>query len=152
MILYSASDLIWATKIKGTADSIGTPCRPVRNLEMLEARLADSDVRGLIVDLDAPDLALELIARLRQSASPPDPSPGAVPSSQPAGPGTSSGDDAPATIDPTRVRILAFGPHVNKDLLQQARDAGADDVLPRGAFDANLAEILINLDGRGGDA
>jgi len=39
-------------------------------------------------------------------------------------------------------RIIAFGPHVNVDLLTKASDAGADDVMPRGAFTANLQQLL----------
>lgn len=39
-------------------------------------------------------------------------------------------------------RIIAFGPHVNVDLLTKASDAGADDVMPRGAFTANLPQLL----------
>ena len=31
-------------------------------------------------------------------------------------------------------RIVAFGPHVDDELLQHARDAGADAVLPRSQF------------------
>ncbi|MEC9373956.1 MAG: hypothetical protein VYC34_08935, partial [Planctomycetota bacterium] len=83
----------------------------------------DSDVRALIVDLDAPELALDLIRRLRE----PD-------------------RDQP----PNRIRIVAFGPHVARQTLQAARDAGADDVMPRGAFDHNLTDILITLAGRAG--
>ncbi len=39
-------------------------------------------------------------------------------------------------------RIIAFGPHVNVDLLTRASDAGADDVMPRGAFTTNLPQLL----------
>jgi hypothetical protein len=53
-VLYLAADLLWATRIKGTADQLGVPCRPVRNAEMLRARLADTPVAALIADLEAP--------------------------------------------------------------------------------------------------
>ncbi len=66
MILYFAADLLWATKIKGTADALGLPCRPARSVEMLEARLGDEDVQALVVDLDAPETALALIERARR--------------------------------------------------------------------------------------
>lgn len=125
MILYSAADLIWATKIKSMADDLGIPCRPVRSVEMLEARLADSPVRALVVDLEAPEVGLALIARLR----------GAGAGERDRGGGVWGG----------KVRIVAFGPHVAKDLLQAARDAGADDVMPRGAFDHGMADILRGL-------
>ncbi|MBX3409731.1 MAG: hypothetical protein KF859_07575 [Phycisphaeraceae bacterium] len=121
MILYLASDLIWASKIRATADALGIPVRPVRSLEMLEARLADSSPAALLADLDAPEAALSLIARLRAHWA----------------------DDKARAV-----RIIAWGPHVEKDLLQQARDAGADDVLTRGAFDHNLEHILLSLSGR----
>ena len=124
MILYCASDLLWASKIKGTGDALGIVCRPVRNAEMLAARLADSDVRALIVDLEAGEVGLGLIGQLRAHER------GA------AGMGGGLGG---------AIRILAFGPHVEKARLQAARDAGADAVYPRGAFADRLAELLQAL-------
>lgn len=122
VIVYLASDLVWATRIKAMAEDLGLPARPVRSLEMLEARLADSAVTAFIADLEKPEEALAMMARLR-------------------GPGASDKDRG--------VRIVAFGPHIARDRLQQARDAGADDVMPRGAFDHHLADILLKLAGRG---
>jgi len=116
MILFHAADLIWATKIKGTADALGLAARPVRTVEMLEARLADSQVRALVVDLDAPDVALALIRSIRSRAGPSLP-----------------------------IRVLAFGPHVAVDDLASARAAGADSVMPRGAFNAHMPSILKDL-------
>ncbi|MFN0010970.1 MAG: hypothetical protein ACKVS8_04915 [Phycisphaerales bacterium] len=117
-VLYAAADLIWATKIKGTGDAIGIACRPVRSLDMLEARLADTDVRGLILDLDAAALAFELLARVRASRS---------------------------TPRDQSIRVVAFGPHVAVDLLQRAQAEGASAVLARGAFGAQLPAILRAL-------
>jgi DNA-binding NarL/FixJ family response regulator len=118
VVLYLAADLVWASRIKATGEAVGVPCRPVRSLEMLEARLADAAPRALILDLEAPEPALAMIARLR-------------------GPTATPADKS--------LRIVAFGPHVAKDLLQAARDAGADEVLPRGAFDHHLEDILVRL-------
>ncbi len=123
MILYLASDLIWATKIKGVAEHLGLPCRPVRTLEMLEARLADSDVSAVLLDLEKPEEALAMIERLRQES---------------------------AGEQDQKIRVVAFGPHVLVELFQQARDAGADEVLARGVLDRNMPEILLALAGRGG--
>lgn len=132
MILYLAADLIWASKIKGTADALGIPCRPVRTLEMLEARLAeatpDSPIRALLLDLDKPEEALAMIARLRQPPAPASP--------------------ALAAPAASRIRIVAWGPHVAKDLLQSARTAGADEVLTRGAMDHNMQDLLLSISGR----
>lgn len=118
MILYACSDLLWDTRVKTTAESLGVGARPVRSVEMLHARLADSDVRGLIVDMETGALGLALI--------------GAA-----AGRGVGS---AP-------IRVVAFGPHVATEALQAAREAGAGRVLSRGAFSARLPQILIELSG-----
>ncbi|MCC6677376.1 MAG: hypothetical protein IT436_09545 [Phycisphaerales bacterium] len=122
MILYLASDLVWATKIKAMAEDLGLAARPVRTVEMLEARLADSPVIAFIADLEKPEEALAMLARLR-------------------GRGAGAGEKERA------IRTLAFAPHVAKDLMQRAREAGADEVLPRGAFDHHLADILVKLAG-----
>ena len=121
MVVYLASDLIWATKIKSTAQAIGVEARPVRDLGMLEARLEDADPSALILDLEAPEVAMEMIGRLR-------------------------GSDA--SEHDRSVRILAFAPHVNRDLIDEARRLGADEVLTRGAFDHDLPEILLGLSAR----
>ncbi len=42
-------------------------------------------------------------------------------------------------------RTVAFGPHVRADLLESARRAGADEVLPRSAFAARCAAILRSI-------
>lgn len=121
MILYFATDLLWASKIKGVADALGLPCRPVRTLEMLEARLADTEPTAILLDLTTPETAMSLIERLR---------------------GTGAGQKERA------VRVIAFGPHVEKDALQAARNAGADEVLTRGALDHHMEEILLKLAAR----
>lgn len=119
MILYFASDLVWATRIKATAEDLGIPCRPVRNLDMLSQRLADSEPDALILDLETEQAGLDLLRGLRADEK---------------GKG---------------VRVVAFGPHVKKDLMQAARDAGADEVLTRGVFDHGLVDLLVRLEAGG---
>ena len=118
IILYNAADLIWATRIKSTAEALGVMARPARNTDMLAARLADSEVSAILLDLDAPDAAWDLLDMLR-------------------------GPDA----DPAarRVRVICWGPHVAVELFQQARDRGADDILTRGAFSSTLPDLLVRL-------
>lgn len=118
MILYLAADLMWSSKIRSTGDELGIPMRPVRTLDMLEARLSDSPVRALLLDLDVPDVAMQMIARLRGEHSTP----------------------AQRTI-----RIVAWGPHVEVARLQAADAAGADSVMTRGAFSSKLPAILQTL-------
>lgn len=115
MILYAAADLVWATRIKSLADDMGVPCRPARNEKMLRDRLSDSPVRTLLLDLDAPEQARELLAVLR---------------------GPDAGERERA------VKIIAWGPHVAVDLLAETRAAGADEVMTRGAFSNALPGIL----------
>lgn len=118
MILYLASDLVWATKIKSTADALGVACRPARNGGMLRDRLADSDVRALLVDLEAGEEAIGLIRELRRLEVA----------------GNCSG-----------VRVVAFGPHVDVGAFERAEEAGADRTMARGAFAKALPELLRSL-------
>lgn len=124
MILYLAADLIWASKIKATAESLGLACRPVRNMEMLEARLVDCDVKALVVDLDVAEMALEMVGRVK-------------------------GQSGKGAEGQREVRVLAFGPHVARDALAAAQAAGADEVMTRGGFDHNMDQVLLRLAGAG---
>ena len=40
------------------------------------------------------------------------------------------------------IRVIAFGSHVDVEALKAARDAGADQVMPRSRFVQELAEIV----------
>jgi DNA-binding NarL/FixJ family response regulator len=42
------------------------------------------------------------------------------------------------------VRAIGFASHVHVDLIEAARGAGADQVMPRSQFAANLADILAS--------
>ena len=42
-------------------------------------------------------------------------------------------------------KVIAFGAHVQTDLLDEARNAGCDDVMPRSKFSATLSEILRSV-------
>ena len=42
----------------------------------------------------------------------------------------------------TAARVVAWGPHVMEDALSAAREAGADDVMPRGAFVKALGRLV----------
>lgn len=127
MIAYFASDLVWATRIKGLASDLGIEARPVRSIEMLDARLADSRVRGLVVDLDAPETALALIERLRTWER---------------HRAEQDGNNAESAL----IRVVAFGPHVETASLEMARRLGADVVMTRGGFHQRLPEVLQMLE------
>jgi CheY-like chemotaxis protein len=122
MVLYLAADLLWASRIKATAAAVGVNARPVRSLEMLNARLADAPaedpVRGVFLDLQQPEEAMAMLARLR-------------------------GPDAPQ--EARSIPVICWAPHVETDLMAQAKAAGADRVLTRGAFDAQLEGLIAAL-------
>jgi hypothetical protein len=119
MILYFAADLLWATRIRSAAEGLGIAVRPVRDIAMLQARLGDSPVRGVVVDLDGGDAAIDLIAHLRK----------------PGHAGTYAA-----------IRIVAWGPHVEVEKLRAAKAAGADAVMARGAFSRALPRVLRDLE------
>lgn len=120
MIVYCCADLIFATKIRSTAESLGIVTRPARHAAMLQARLDRIDdgkpndpVTAVIVDLEAGGAGLAMIEQVKRH-------------------------DA-------AIRVVAFGPHVDTDALESARRRGADATLPRGAFTADLPRILQRL-------
>ncbi|QDU71579.1 hypothetical protein [Mucisphaera calidilacus] len=121
MIAYACADLIFATRIRGTAEALGIVSRPTRDTDKLAARLERVDdgkpndpVTALLIDLDLGDQAIELIRY--------------------------------AVNHPARPTVIAFGAHVAADLLQAAADAGADPVMTRGSFTSNLPNLLQQLD------
>jgi hypothetical protein len=124
MIVYFASDLLWASKIKAHAEAIGINARPVRDVGMLDARLGDSDVRGMVVDLDAPETAFTLLARLREHV-----------------------ENAAKIGKTIAIRTAAFGPHVDTLSLDRARREGCDLVLTRGAMERSMERVLRELEG-----
>jgi len=139
MIVFYGSDLTWAVKIKSTADALGVHARPARSIDMLEARLADRApdpvMTAFIADLAEPQVALALIERVGEENRM---------RSEKRDEGGAAGGQPPA---PAPIRVLAFGPHVEVDALQRARDLGAHEVMTRGAFSANLPDILLRLNG-----
>ncbi len=61
MILYFTADLIFATRIRSTAEALGIPARPARTVERLRELRLEESVNAVIVDLDAGDTAIDLI-------------------------------------------------------------------------------------------
>ncbi len=117
MIVYCCADLIFATKIRSTAEALEAVSRPVRDAEMLRKRLDRVDdgkpndpVTAVMVDLDTGEAGLDLIGQTK-------------------------------THDAT-LPVVAFGSHVATELLHSARERGADFVMPRSQFTANLPELV----------
>ncbi len=49
-----------------------------------------------------------------------------------------------------RPQVIAFGPHVQTGRLEEARQAGCDEVLPRSRFSAELPQLLARVMGVSG--
>ncbi|HVS69637.1 MAG TPA: response regulator [Phycisphaerae bacterium] len=106
------TDLIFSTKITGTAKALSVALVVVRSLEALQSRLDEGGPSPLvIIDLNA--ASVDPIAAIGLAKS------------HPSGPG-----------------VVAYLSHVQTELAAAARSAGADQVLPRSAFVAQLAALL----------
>jgi len=111
-IFIFCSDLIFSTKITGTAKALGQPFAVARTVERLGTLLEGAGEGALvIVDLNiggADPLGAIRLAKAR----------------------------------PVPVRVVAFLSHVQVELAAAARDAGADEVMARSGFSSRLPEIL----------
>ena len=109
-IIALATDLLFATKIRSTAEALGTTVQIVRGPDSLRKALSDgADLLIFDLNADVPDPA-GLIREVKARPQPP--------------------------------RIIAFCSHVQADLMADARTAGADQVLPRSRFTADLPALL----------
>lgn len=119
MVIYCCPDLIFATRIRSTAEALGVVSRPARDEQALQNRLnqvpdgrANDPVTGVLVDMDLPD-AIERIRQVKQH-------------------------------DPA-IPVIAYGSHVAVERLAAAREAGADKVMSRGQFTVELPTLLQSL-------
>jgi DNA-binding response OmpR family regulator len=106
------SDLMMASHVKAAAERAGIETELVNTAEALVSRSETIRPRLVIVDLSHPGLEVLQLAQDLRGHLP----------------------DGAMTI--------AFGPHVHKDRLTAAADAGFGLVLSRGAFHAEADEIL----------
>jgi DNA-binding response OmpR family regulator len=112
-VLALTADLLFASRVKSTAAAVGAELLLVRTADEMLNLAAQRSPRLIVIDLDVRTLdPVDLITRLK-----------AEPSSSMA-------------------PILAYVSHVREDLIGAARQAGADQVMARGAFSKNLASIL----------
>jgi len=117
MLIYCCNDLIFSTRIGSTAQSMGAPARPARNAEMLAKRLDQVEDGKLNEPVTGVFVDMDL------------------------------GDTALELIEQTKshspgVPVVAFGAHVAVELLEQARQRGADHVMARGGFTQQLPELI----------
>ena len=112
-IIAAVDDLIFASKIKATAENVGAEVRFAKSLATVltqaEERLPDCvmvDLQGVKCEPFALARAFKTSATLKQ------------------------------------VKLIGFFSHVQTALMHEAQAAGYDQVLPRSAFTKRLPEIL----------
>ena len=114
-VLVLADDLFFSSKIASTARLCSVPARLLNTPRELLQNADPKRVKLIIIDLNGRTTEpVRAIEELR---------------------GSSAGDAVP---------ILAFFSHVQTELAEQARKAGANWILPRSAFSARLAGILTD--------
>ena len=115
MVLVAVDDLLFSSKIRATAKQAGVELTFARSPEEIVARAREVKPALAIFDLNSGKTdPINTISALK-------------------------GDPELAGI-----RTLGFASHVHTELIAAARQAGADQVLPRSAFAGNLAEILLS--------
>jgi CheY-like chemotaxis protein len=116
---YLLSDeLMFTSRITGTARELGLTMRTARSAEALRELVGKQPPRCVVLDLANPGLAVaELVPQLK-----------------------SAGESAPM--------VVAYGSHVDAASLKAARDAGCDLVLPRSKFVEELPRSLPSWFGR----
>jgi CheY-like chemotaxis protein len=112
-VLLISRDLFLTSRITGAAGRLGLPLKIEPNAATALRRLGEEAFAAVLVDLTHPDAAPADIAAA-----------------------------LPADSASPRPRLVAYGPHVHKDRLTEAREAGFDEVLTRGQFDAQMPEVL----------
>jgi DNA-binding NarL/FixJ family response regulator len=113
MVVVAVEDLLFSSKIRTVAKQLGVALAFARTPDEVMQKVR-SDAPSLVVfDLNgAKTNPLDTIAAIKSE---------------------------PATAG---IRVLGFASHVDVDLIDAARRAGADDVLPRSAFASRLPDIL----------
>jgi CheY-like chemotaxis protein len=110
--LLLSDDLIFTSRILGTARDLGFSFKSARSADSLEAMARQQTPHCVLLDLSNPGLNIQrLIQRLREVC---DPMP----------------------------HVVAYGSHVDAETLRAGRDAGCDLVLPRSKFVEALPTAL----------
>lgn len=114
-ILAAVDDLLFSSKIRATAKQVGADVQFARTPEEILTQARRIRPGLVIFDLNSAKTdPVNTIAALK------------------------------ADPDIASTRTIGFASHVHVDLINAARQAGADEVLPRSAFAGRLADILLS--------
>jgi DNA-binding NarL/FixJ family response regulator len=112
-ILASVDDLFFRSKVRTTAKHLGIEIQFAATSDEMVSQAKALQPTLVIFDLNSQKMdAVATIAALKADA------------------------------ETSGLRAIGFASHVHTELIASARNAGADDVLPRSAFAGHLAEIL----------
>lgn len=113
MVVALVADLIFAARVRGTAEAVGVPVVVVRRAEEVLEQARTLKPRLILIDLGAraADPA-SVIAQLKAD-------------------GETAG-----------IQVVAFVSHEDREAIAAARDAGADRVMARSAFVRDLPALL----------
>lgn len=112
-VLAVIDDIFFLAKVQGTAKQAGVPLKIISAANFNLETVRREKPSLLIVDLNAKSGdVLEAIGQLKTDS------------------------------DLRDVPVVAFLSHVQTELQQAAQEAGADQVMPRSQFSANLPQIL----------
>src|SRR5262245_8285563 len=110
--LLLSDDLIFTSRVVGTARDLGLSVVAARSADVLVTMARQEPPACVIVDLQNPGLDLAgLMAGLREAG-------------------------------PAMPRVVAYGSHVQVEALRAARQAGCDPVMPRSQFVEELPRAL----------
>ena len=114
-ILAAVDDFLFRSKIRATAKHVNADVRFAQTPEEILAQARELQPALIIIDLNSAKAdPVATIAALK------------------------------ADPELKGVRAIGFASHIHIDLINAARSAGADQVLPRSAFAGNLADILAS--------
>ena len=110
--LLLSDDLMFSSRITGTARDLGLTVKGARSADVLENLARQQAPSCVLVDLANPGLKIgDLLGRLRE-------------------------------VCPWMPRVVAYGSHVDTATLRAAREAGCNIVLPRSKFVEELPRAL----------
>jgi CheY-like chemotaxis protein len=111
--LLLSDDLIFTSRVTGTARDLGLTVKAARNASALVELAQRTPPSCVLVDLHNPGLdLLALLARLAETCA-------------------------------VMPRVVGYGSHVDTATLRAAREAGCEPVLPRSKFVEDLPTMLV---------
>jgi CheY-like chemotaxis protein len=111
-VVLLSGDLTVLPRVEAAAARLGAMVRPVSGWQQAIDACREEPGAALVIDLATPQIDVGILVHALHQR------------------------------DGSSTRIIAFGPHVHEERLNEARQAGCDEVISRGQFFAKLDRIL----------